>query len=300
MLDCVGSMGVKRLKPEHRRHIPGVIGYCRRIFEQQVPFDYRVPPGRCRALLPRADREGVPIPGAGTLRASPDRRLGASDQLSSDRALDALYGSGLVLEQPDHTRAARLLARQRAPRGVGLALLETVFGPEPKRDRGAAPGQPAGINLRGDLELTVFPAGELRRSYSELPVRWMCDLALHPRVRGLLAARGPDTRRAGRTNSECMGRIRSRPGKSHVSASRSPDWGGVSLSRVEHLPRATVQITGSDTEGTTTMIDPANLDHAIAAHAKWKFRLREAIKTGRNEWSADKVAPKTNANSVVG
>ena len=25
MLDCVGSMGVKRLKPEHSRHIPGVI-----------------------------------------------------------------------------------------------------------------------------------------------------------------------------------------------------------------------------------------------------------------------------------
>ena len=40
MLDCVGPMGVKRLKPEHRRHIPGVIGYCRTIFEQQVPFDF--------------------------------------------------------------------------------------------------------------------------------------------------------------------------------------------------------------------------------------------------------------------
>ena len=40
MLDCVGPMGVKRLKPEHRRHIPGVMGYCRTMFEQQVPFDF--------------------------------------------------------------------------------------------------------------------------------------------------------------------------------------------------------------------------------------------------------------------
>ena len=40
MLDCVGPMGVKRLKPEHRRHIPGVINYCRTIFEQQLPFDF--------------------------------------------------------------------------------------------------------------------------------------------------------------------------------------------------------------------------------------------------------------------
>src|SRR5262249_5398134 len=40
MLDCIGSPGVKRLKPEYRSHIPGVIGYCREVFEQQVPFDY--------------------------------------------------------------------------------------------------------------------------------------------------------------------------------------------------------------------------------------------------------------------
>ncbi len=39
------------------------------------------------------------------------------------------------------------------------------------------------------------------------------------------------------------------------------------------------------------MIDPASLDHAIAAHAKWKFRLREAIGTGKSEWTVDTVRP---------
>ena len=39
MLDCVGALGVKRLKTEHRRRISGVIVYCRGKFEQQVPFD---------------------------------------------------------------------------------------------------------------------------------------------------------------------------------------------------------------------------------------------------------------------
>ncbi|AMV39853.1 CZB domain-containing protein [Planctomyces sp. SH-PL62] len=39
------------------------------------------------------------------------------------------------------------------------------------------------------------------------------------------------------------------------------------------------------------MIDPASLDHAIAAHAKWKFRLREAINTGQSEWTVEKVRP---------
>ncbi len=39
------------------------------------------------------------------------------------------------------------------------------------------------------------------------------------------------------------------------------------------------------------MVDPASLDHAIAAHAKWKFRLREAIRSGRSEWSVEQVRP---------
>ena len=39
------------------------------------------------------------------------------------------------------------------------------------------------------------------------------------------------------------------------------------------------------------MIDPASLDHAIATHAKWKFRLREAIQAGQSEWTVDAVRP---------
>jgi hypothetical protein len=39
------------------------------------------------------------------------------------------------------------------------------------------------------------------------------------------------------------------------------------------------------------MIDPTSLDHAIAAHAKWKFRLREVIKTGQSEWTVETVRP---------
>jgi len=37
------------------------------------------------------------------------------------------------------------------------------------------------------------------------------------------------------------------------------------------------------------MIDPVSLDHAIATHAKWKFRLREAIRTGQSEWTVERV-----------
>jgi hypothetical protein len=61
----------------------------------------------------------------------------------------------------------------------------------------AHPGQPGGINLRGDFELIVIAVYELRRSYCELPVRLMNDVALQPRIRRILLARGPDAGRAG-------------------------------------------------------------------------------------------------------
>ena len=60
-------------------------------------------------------------------------------------------------------------------------------------------GSRQSLSLRGDVELIVFAAGELRRSYSELPVRWAGDLASSPRIRGLLGARRPDEPLAVRT-----------------------------------------------------------------------------------------------------
>jgi hypothetical protein len=37
------------------------------------------------------------------------------------------------------------------------------------------------------------------------------------------------------------------------------------------------------------MHDPEVFDRAIAAHAKWKYRLMEAIETGQSEWKIAKV-----------
>ena len=66
-------------------------------------------------------------------------------------------------------------------------MLETVFGPEPKCEWTTAKNQAVGISLRGDLELLVLVFDELRRSYAELPGRWLCDLAL-PRVLTILSS----------------------------------------------------------------------------------------------------------------
>jgi hypothetical protein len=112
-------------------------------------------------------------------------------------ALAIPIGSAMVLDRPITLNQPVYVPGNECQGVWASPLLETVFGPEPKGNPGAAPGRAGGLSLRGDLELAVFAVGELRRSYSELPVRLMSDLALHPRVRGLLVALGPDAGGAG-------------------------------------------------------------------------------------------------------
>ena len=121
MLDCVGSMGVKRLKPEHRRHIPGVLAFCRKAFERQVPFDYEFHPDDsalyCLELTEKAFRsQGLAL--------SESVRIGDWEHLvalSPDGLRDPVL-HGIRPGSADHPRAARLRARQRAPGGLVLAL----------------------------------------------------------------------------------------------------------------------------------------------------------------------------------
>ncbi len=76
MLECVGQIGVKRLKAEQHHRIPGVVEYCRKVYDQQVPFDSEFRMDNRSALLRRDDRKGVSIPGAGAFRAGPRSEIG--------------------------------------------------------------------------------------------------------------------------------------------------------------------------------------------------------------------------------
>jgi hypothetical protein len=40
ILDNVGNIGLKRLRPEYASAIPKVLAYCRKVFHEQLPFDY--------------------------------------------------------------------------------------------------------------------------------------------------------------------------------------------------------------------------------------------------------------------
>jgi hypothetical protein len=200
MLDCVGSLGVKRLKPDYRRHIPGVIGFCRKLFEQQVAFDFAFHPDDsalyCLELTEKAFRSQ-------RLILSKPVRIGDWEHLNNFplTALAMPYCTRLVVGRPI-TLEQPVYVPGNDREGVWASpLLETVFGPEPKENHDTAPRQPGVLSLRGDLELVVSMVDELLRSYSELPVRWVCDRIPHTRAHGLVAVRGPEARRAGANSS---------------------------------------------------------------------------------------------------
>jgi hypothetical protein len=196
MLDSLGAPGVKRLKPEHRHRIPGVIGFCRAAFERQVPFDFgfRMEDDSlyCVELTEKAFRsQGLAL--------SEPVRIGDWEYLASFPLTAFLIPpvSGLVLDRPI-TLEQLVYVPGNERNGVWASpLLETVIGPDAKGFQDAVPGEPGHLNLRGDLDLLVFTFWEARRSYAELPARLLSDLVLQMRV-----GRPPPGRRSVATTGE--------------------------------------------------------------------------------------------------
>jgi len=199
LLDSLGALGVKRLKPERRGHIAGVIAYCRSAFERQVPFDsgFRMDDDSlyCLELTEKAFRsEGLAL--------SEPVRIGDWEYLASFPLTAFLIPpvSGLVLDRPI-TLEQPVYVPGNERNGVWASpLLETVLSPGPKVFQDAGEGEPGRLNLRGDLDLLVFTIGEVRRSYDQLPARLFCKLVLQMRARGPLQASGRELKRASLEN----------------------------------------------------------------------------------------------------
>jgi hypothetical protein len=171
MLDCIGPMGVKRLKAEYRHHIPGIIGYCHAKFEQQVPFDYEFREDDaalyCVELTEKAFRS------QGLVLSQPVR-IGDWEYLGSYplTALATPYVTRLMLDHPI-TLEQPVYVPGNERQGVwASSLLETVCDPQPKSEQGTAHSPDGRLSLRGDLELVLFAAGELHRALTapQIPI----------------------------------------------------------------------------------------------------------------------------------
>jgi hypothetical protein len=168
MLDCVGAFGVRRLRPEHRHRIPGVLAYCRSKFEQQVPFDDEFRPDDaalyCVELTEKAFRS------QGLVLSQPVR---IGDWQHLDRypltAMAAPYVTRLMLDRPI-TLDQPVYVPGDNHQGIWASpLLETVVAPIAGPERDAEPSRDGRLSLRGDLELIGFAVGEIRRAGASEP-----------------------------------------------------------------------------------------------------------------------------------
>jgi hypothetical protein len=195
MLDSLGSVGVKRLKLEHRSRIPGVIGYCRTVFERQVPFDFgfRMEDDSlyCLELTEKAFRsQGLAL--------SEPIRIGDWEYLASFPLTAFLIPplSGFALGRAITLDQAVYLPGNEQQGVWASPLLETIVGPDARAFKDAETGEPGRLNLRGDLDLIVFTICELRRSYDQLPARLLGDLVYRMRLRRTELAGGREPRPA--------------------------------------------------------------------------------------------------------
>jgi hypothetical protein len=99
VLDNIGSIGVKRLRPVYQDAIPKVVGYCRRVFQEQVPFDFELSDDDtalyCVEMTEKAFR-------AAGLQLSQPIRLGDMERASDFpiQMFGIQYVSRYVLEHP--------------------------------------------------------------------------------------------------------------------------------------------------------------------------------------------------------
>ena len=174
MLDCLGPLGVKRLKPDHRRHIPAVLGFCRDVFEKQVPFDYEFLIDDSKLYCVEMTEKAFRSQG---LVLSEPVRIGDWENLVHYplTAMAFLQCSGLALEQPISLDQPVYLPGNETQGIWASPLLETVY--PRKTDQRAKPQvrEPKKLNLQGDFTVFKFVLGELHRSYNELPVRLILD-----------------------------------------------------------------------------------------------------------------------------
>ncbi|MDG3007749.1 YiiX/YebB-like N1pC/P60 family cysteine hydrolase [Paludisphaera mucosa] len=158
MLDCVGDLGVKRLRAEHRKHVAGILGYCREQFERQLPFDFEFRPDDaafyCVELTEKAYRSQG-------LKLAEPVRIGDWENLGRYplTAVATPFASKLFLTRPISLEQPVYLPGNDREGVWSSPLLENVYSGETRTD---ARAKAARIDLRGDLDMIWYAVASFR------------------------------------------------------------------------------------------------------------------------------------------
>jgi hypothetical protein len=167
-LDNFGPFAVKRLRAEHRPAIPGVLAYCRKVFTDQVPFDFSFALDDsalyCLEMTEKAFRsQGLPL--------SEPVQLGDMENATRYPLCMSLFVaiSPTVLKQP-FTLDQAVYMPGNARHGVWASpLLETVCLTTANHTPADAARHNGRFSLRGDLAIVACIVDELWSSTRSAP-----------------------------------------------------------------------------------------------------------------------------------
>ena len=161
ILDNVGALGVKRLKADRRRAIPGVLAYCRKVFADQVPFDYSFDLDDsalyCLEMTEKAFRsQGLAL--------SEPVRLGDMENANRYPICMLLFVSLTphVLKKPIRLEQAVYMPGNGRHGVWASPLLEAVYSPTDDRTNEDIPGLDGPFSLSGDLAIVAGIVNEFR------------------------------------------------------------------------------------------------------------------------------------------
>jgi hypothetical protein len=163
VLDNVGSIGVKRLRADRRQHIPGVIGFCRNVYEEQVPFDFEFSLDDAKLYCLEMTEKAFRSQG---LQLSEPVRLGDMERLDQFplSAFLFVHCSTLSLEHPISLEQSVYLPGNDQHGIWSSPLLETVYAPEAATAKESPPRLGNGLSFQGDFAIILGIMSELRRN----------------------------------------------------------------------------------------------------------------------------------------
>ena len=176
IMDNIGPFAVKRLKAERRDAIPGVVAYCRKVFEEQVLFDYSFDLDDsalyCLEMTEKAFRsQGLAL--------SEPVRLGDMENANLYPICMTLFValSPLTLEKPLTLEQAVYMPGNGRHGMWASPLLEAVYAPPDDRTTGDLPRHDGRLSLWGDAAMIACMVNEFRASASSrLPPDTRCGL----------------------------------------------------------------------------------------------------------------------------
>lgn len=170
VLDNIGPFGVRRLRPDLQQYAPGVVAFCRKLFEEQPPFDFEFGADDSKFYCAEMTEKAFRSQG---LELSEPIRIGEWENLNRYPIFSWLIRalSNVSLERPISLDQPVWVPGNDHSGMWASPILETIYPPDGVIQGAAAAAKLPGPDMKKDLGVLRFVQAQIRRSLADAAVR---------------------------------------------------------------------------------------------------------------------------------